>query len=180
MTMSHKVNNEELSRLSKQSKIVAICILIGFTAFCIVIGNNAYKLYSLEKSIAGTSDTIKRLVESTTDLETQIYQLECTPSDKIILRASASPLPARANDGKLLFDYTVWIDLSCYNGKALTSVSYASTNNVSGFESRSTQEAKNGFSMTYRGTLCEPELLVNVDFVDATSENLVFKMCDAI
>jgi hypothetical protein len=181
MTESQSVNHAQLARLSIQSKIVAGLILIGFIVFCIVIGNNVLKISALESARVERSKTIMDLEKSIEALNKDIYTLRSSESDKIIPRASASPLPVETTqNGKRIFDYTVWIDLSGYTLKNVMMVSYPTIDNNSAFGARTTKEEKNGFSITFRGTKCVPEIQIDVTFSDDSREALVFNMCEAL
>lgn len=179
MKENHLTKNEHLERLSNRSKIIAGLILTGFIVFAIVIGNNIIKINSLDDKINDFDTIIKASNTEIESLEKQIYSLTNSPTDKIKPRAVSNILPVGImENGKRIFDFTVWIDLSSYTGKSLSSVSYSAIGNDLAFEDRTAVTKRNGFSITFRGTKCVPKIKINIMFTDNSTQTIEFKMCE--
>jgi cell division protein FtsB len=181
MKENHQTKNEHLTRLSIRSKIMASVILTAFIVFSVVIGLNVLKITELEAKIETRKDLVNKLNGNIASLNSEIYSLKYSPTDKITPRATANILPANITEnGKRIYDYTVWIDLSSYRQKSLTSVSYAIIGNDVGFEDRTALNKRNGFSITFRGTSCVSKIKIDILFSDDTTDTIVFEMCKAL
>ena len=187
MTMASEqtINEAELRKIRFRSQLLAVIIPLGFVLIAAFIGNNLKELNELEVLIGKREGKLKDLQTNIEQLESDIYNLRYSPTDEIIVKAGSVALPGITeldNHGraKQVYQYTVWIDLSSYRLKKLTQVNYKPAASIAGFESRITNQAANGFSMSYRGIHCLSNLQLDIEFEDGSSQSILFDACDAL
>jgi hypothetical protein len=180
MTVPIELDSTATTRLAKSSRLAAVMMLLVFVLLAALIGRNVLRLSELESQIEVRQNAIGELEIGAEALKSEAYALRYAPEDSISVRAHAEAIPDIKENGQQVMDFTVWIDLSTYREKTLTRVTYQMVEENGPFESRVTENAANGFSISYRGTSCISTMTVAVVFKDSSSETLDFDMCLAL
>ena len=167
-------------RLASRSRLAAILALSVFLLLAVLIGRNVLRLNALESQIEQRQSVISALEASVGALKNEAYTLRYAPEDSINVRAHAEAIPGIRENGKQVRDFTIWIDLSTYRKKTLKRVTYRIFDENSPFDSRGSEYARNGFSISYRGTRCINRIAVDVVFEDGSTETIAFDSCKAL
>jgi hypothetical protein len=180
MTNGGQLGVSESARLARSSRLAAVGALIVFLALAALIGRNVIRLNTLEAQIDDRRNSIGELEGTVSALQNEVYSLRHAPEDRIVVRAHAEPLQGIMENGQQVKDFTIWIDLSTYRKKTLRRVTYRVGDDTAPFASRVTDNAANGFSISYRGSSCISSIILDVEFEDGTTDSFDFDMCKAL
>lgn len=175
-----RLTDEEAARLRKVSILSALLVLLGLGVVGFFIGRNVVRLNDLEAQIAERRDTVQELHAQLQALRNEIYTLRYSPTDTITVRAHASAIPGIKEDGKQVYDFTIWIDLSSYRLKKVTQATYKPAGQYMPFSARVADKPASGFSINYRGTRCLGRVMVDLEFADGSAQSTESNVCEAL
>jgi cell division protein FtsX len=182
----------EIHRLKKKSQqgaaISAIGFLIIIAGFCFA----GFKLNKLNQVIENKKERLVQLDSIYTQKELQIAENEQTIAElideinqlkdpAIIPKAEAKVVPG-VFDSKSnpIYDFTVWITSSQYTLQQIKKVSYQFGHSSFITKNRTSEDASNGYLVSYRGWGCLTMVKILVEFNNNATETLYFNMCDNV
>ncbi|MBN1479327.1 hypothetical protein JXA70_03550 [candidate division KSB1 bacterium] len=170
------MDEQEIKKSLRASKIVLVITMTGFLVFVIFFTMSILKLHALEKRIAEKEKQADHLSETVTTLAATIDTLWYASSENF--RASVVTVYQTNDPAGPLYDFSLWLDKPSRHGKLIKSISYTSDHPF--LRDVVATEPTNGFNVNFRAAKCISDIKITIEYQDATTERTSFDLCEAL
>lgn len=183
------MNSDLLKRRSRQGALISA---LGFMFVLVAIIYSFLRLDELNLKMAEKTRELVRIDsvlmerDSVITLKTKqidglIDEINQLTDTRIYPKAKAVEIPGiKDSQGRQIHDFTIWVSTSHATMKRIHRVSYEFSHNTFILKTRESEDASNGFLVSYRGWGCMGVVHVVVQYHDNSKESLYFKMCDEL
>jgi len=167
---------------SKSQKLATFLTLAGFIMAVAAVAYSISELQSLNSQVEQKrlkSDSLNIKID---ELKLTIDKIKNGPISELITpKAIAVRLEGRrAQNGRQLFNFVLWIDLPNYRKSDIQSVKYHFGHSSMLMKERTGKQASNGFAVNYTGWGCLGMVTLTVVLQNQQEVTIDFPMCDEI
>ncbi|MFN4909509.1 MAG: pYEATS domain-containing protein [Bacteroidota bacterium] len=183
------MDSDLLKRRSRQGALISA---MGFMFVVVAIVFSVLRLSELNRMVTEKTrelariDSVLIVRDSVITLKTQqidglIDEINQLTDTRIYPKAKAVQIPGiKDSQGRQVYDFTIWVSTSHATMKQIQRVSYEFSHNTFILKTRESEDASNGFLVSYRGWGCMGVVHVVIQYHDNRKESLYFKMCDEL